>query len=53
MLGRNNANTKRNTRREALACDNPTLEETLEKVAAHPELAKYEWPVHLEFGGHD
>ena len=28
-------------------------EETLEKVAAHPELAKYEWPVHLEFGGHD
>ena len=28
-------------------------EETLEKVAGHPELAKYEWPVHLEFGGHD
>ena len=27
-------------------------DETLEKVAAHPELAKYEWPPHLEFGGH-
>ena len=26
-------------------------DETLEKVAAHPELAKYEWPPHLEFGG--
>ena len=26
-------------------------EETLEKVSTHPELAKYEWPVHLEFGG--
>ena len=28
-------------------------DETLEKVAAHPELAKYEWPAHLEFGGSD
>ena len=28
-------------------------DETLEKVAAHPELAKYEWPPHLEFGGGD
>jgi 4-hydroxy-3-polyprenylbenzoate decarboxylase len=28
-------------------------DETLEKVAAHPELTKYEWPVHLEFGGND
>ena len=28
-------------------------DETLEKVAAHPELAKYEWPPHLEFGGSD
>ena len=28
-------------------------DETLEKVAAHPELTKYEWPVHLEFGGSD
>ena len=26
-------------------------DETLEKVASHPELSKYEWPVHLEFGG--
>ena len=26
-------------------------DKTLEKVAAHPELAKYEWPPHLEFGG--
>ena len=26
-------------------------QETLEKVSTHPELAKYEWPVHLEFGG--
>ncbi len=26
-------------------------DETLAKVAAHPELAKYEWPVHLRFGG--
>ena len=28
-------------------------DETLEKVSAHPELAKYEWPPHLEFGGSD
>jgi len=28
-------------------------QETLEKVDSHPELAKYEWPVHLEFGGSD
>ena len=28
-------------------------DETLAKVAARPELAKYEWPVHLEFGGTD
>ena len=28
-------------------------DETLAKVAAHPELAKYEWPPHLEFGGSD
>ena len=28
-------------------------DETLEKVATHPELAKYEWPPHLEFGGSD
>ena len=28
-------------------------DETLEKVAAHPELTKYEWPVHLKFGGSD
>ena len=28
-------------------------DETLEKVAAHPELSKYEWPPHLEFGGSD
>ena len=26
-------------------------EETLAKVAAHPELKKYEWPPHLSFGG--
>ena len=26
-------------------------EETLAKVAAHPELSKYEWPPHLSFGG--
>jgi hypothetical protein len=26
-------------------------EETLAKVAAHPELNKYEWPPHLSFGG--
>ena len=25
--------------------------ETLEKVAKHPELAKYRWPPHLSFGG--
>ena len=25
--------------------------ETLEKVAKHPELAKYQWPPHLSFGG--
>jgi len=28
-------------------------DETLEKVSAHPELSKYEWPPHLEFGGSD
>ena len=28
-------------------------DETLAKVAAHPELGKYEWPPHLEFGGSD
>ena len=28
-------------------------DETLEKVSSHPELSKYEWPVHLEFGGND
>jgi hypothetical protein len=26
-------------------------QETLEKVAKHPELAKYQWPPHLSFGG--
>lgn len=26
-------------------------EETLAKVASHPELSKYEWPPHLSFGG--
>ena len=26
-------------------------EETLAKVASHPELKKYEWPPHLSFGG--
>ena len=26
-------------------------EETLAKVASHPELNKYEWPPHLSFGG--
>jgi len=26
-------------------------EETLEKVASHPELKKYQWPPHLSFGG--
>ena len=26
-------------------------EETLAKVATHPELSKYEWPPHLSFGG--
>ena len=26
-------------------------QETLEKVAKHPELAKYQWPAHLSFGG--
>ncbi len=26
-------------------------DETLEKLSKHPELDKYEWPVHLEFGG--
>ncbi len=28
-------------------------QETLEKVAKHPELAKYQWPAHLSFGGKD
>ena len=26
-------------------------QETLDKVASHPELAQYEWPPHLKFGG--
>ena len=26
-------------------------QETLEKVSKHPELAKYQWPAHLSFGG--
>ena len=26
-------------------------DETLEKLSKHPELDKYEWPAHLEFGG--
>ena len=41
----------RRTRCSSMAAVTLHDEETLAKVAAHPELKKYEWPPHLSFGG--